>query len=395
MGFTSIGENEKVGLWRGKLNTMLTELYSTKVESPQVLTLTNITPFVPTSNYNPAPKLYVDETFAGFLNTYDPTNINADAFDRSNHYGDIDPGDISTDSDNRFVSDAEKTVWNAKEPGIGSKGTAFNKNFGTTADTVAEGDHSHTKAEIGLDLVQNLAPLDLPVSNATSIELSAKASVATTYTRVSIDAMFEDTRAIDDYLFGDVTNNAEFDTTGFLSFSGSATYYIDDTFEMHNYRLYSQVGSLSYNFVNSSITMSSGGDITSIDDILVFTSQMPHQTKLNSTAYLHVHFEQPSNADFTFDVQWRVQRNGQLKTTSWSATTTVHVNTDSVFTYSSGTLIQITKLLDIDLTGLELSSLLQFKLTRSDSESGDLELLAVDIHYECDTLGSNTQYSKS
>ena len=46
---------------------------------------------------------------------------------------------IIQDSDHRLVTDAEKATWNAKEPAI-TKNTAFNKNFGTTAGTVVEGD---------------------------------------------------------------------------------------------------------------------------------------------------------------------------------------------------------------------------------------------------------------
>lgn len=48
------------------------------------------------------------------------------------------PAIITQDANNRFVSDSEKTTWNGKEPAF-TKNTAFNKNFGTTADTVCQG----------------------------------------------------------------------------------------------------------------------------------------------------------------------------------------------------------------------------------------------------------------
>lgn len=63
---------------------------------------------------------------------------------------------ITQDASNRFTTDAEKTLWNVKEPPI-SKLSAFNKNYEATAtnikmdgtqavgtsDTIARGDHTH------------------------------------------------------------------------------------------------------------------------------------------------------------------------------------------------------------------------------------------------------------
>lgn len=46
-----------------------------------------------------------------------------------------------------------------------AKNTAFNKNFGSTTGTVSEGDHTHTKSQIGLAEVQNIkVKLDATVS---------------------------------------------------------------------------------------------------------------------------------------------------------------------------------------------------------------------------------------
>lgn len=53
-----------------------------------------------------------------------------------------------------------------------NKNTGFNKNFGTTAGTVAEGNHGHTKAQVGLSNVDNTSDLDKPISNAVATELT-------------------------------------------------------------------------------------------------------------------------------------------------------------------------------------------------------------------------------
>jgi len=50
--------------------------------------------------------------------------------------------DVTESTTKRFVSDAEKTTWNGKEPAIGAKGTAFNKDFGTAAGSVCQGNDS-------------------------------------------------------------------------------------------------------------------------------------------------------------------------------------------------------------------------------------------------------------
>ncbi len=69
------------------------------------------------------------------------------------------PSIIVQDANNRFVTDTEKAIWNGKEPAF-SKNTAFNKNFGTAAGTVCQGNdsrlsnartpttHTHTKSQI-------------------------------------------------------------------------------------------------------------------------------------------------------------------------------------------------------------------------------------------------------
>lgn len=161
------------GINRGRLNANFSELYSIKVEASQVLIKTNTVPFTPTADYHPATKVYIDQALSTWTTIYDPQAINADTFDRANHTGTQLPATIATDASNRFVTDAQITDWNQKEDNIGTKGTAFNKNFGTTTGTVAYGDHIHTKADIGLGNVDNTSDADKPVSTATAAAILA------------------------------------------------------------------------------------------------------------------------------------------------------------------------------------------------------------------------------
>ena len=114
----------------------------------------------------------------------------------------------------RWLTDAYITTWNAKEPAI-TKLTAFNKNFGTAAGTVAEGNdsrinngqtafgwgnhasagyalnsaltahinkvdnpHAVTKAQVGLGNVDNTSDANKPISTAVQTALNLKANLA-------------------------------------------------------------------------------------------------------------------------------------------------------------------------------------------------------------------------
>lgn len=177
-----LNDGETYGVIRGKINSNFLELYSGQLTSGDVLLKNNNTPYVPTNPYNPATKDYIDSSIqSNVISIYDPLSIQADAFDRGNHHSMMSAIYISQDADNRLVTDVEKNIWSNKEDSIGSKGTAFNKNFGTISGTVATGDHVHTgtyepfnaniqthiatttgnphnvtKAEVGLSLVDNI-----------------------------------------------------------------------------------------------------------------------------------------------------------------------------------------------------------------------------------------------
>ena len=107
------------GVQRGKINANFTELYSVKIESSAVLTLTNITPFSPSADYHPCTKLYADQLRTNWDSIYNPQSIVGDVFDRSNHTGTQLPESIVQDINNRFVSDNQIINWNSKEESIG------------------------------------------------------------------------------------------------------------------------------------------------------------------------------------------------------------------------------------------------------------------------------------
>ena len=83
------------------------------------------------------------------------------------------PLNITQDSTHRFVSDTEKTIWNAKEPAI---------NAGTQ-NQYWRGDKTFqilNKAAVGLDQVDNTSDINKPISTAQQVALNAKVDKTTT-----------------------------------------------------------------------------------------------------------------------------------------------------------------------------------------------------------------------
>jgi hypothetical protein len=141
---------------------------------------------------------------------------------------------------------------------------------------------------------------------------------------------------------------------------------------------------------------------SNLSDYVLVNYQLSHKWKAGSDIYPHIHWKQNSNTTPNFLIQYRWQRNSQAWTTAW---TNLKCNT-SVFTYVSGSLNQIADSATITPpSGYSLSDIIQFRILRdnsntstlftgADAYTGDAEITGVDIHFEQDTLGSRSEYSK-
>lgn len=195
---------------------------------------------------------------------------------------------------------------------------------------------------------------------------------------------------------GDVSNGnyTDIEADGSLSYKGDATIWDDLVGSLIASRLTSTSGKLNYNYDENTITMQSGGAPTNINDRLIFNHQKPHAAKTSSTFNLHIHWEQVSTNIIIWQIDYRIQHNDQLKTIAWT-TVTANTTDDNVFSYpGSGTFNQITRLVDIDWSTAALSSTLQFRLTRIDVTTGDIEATFVDGHVEYDSDGSRQEFIK-
>lgn len=195
-------------------------------------------------------------------------------------------------------------------------------------------------------------------------------------------------------------NYAQFEDDGTLKSLWNATTWDDLVWSLIARRLYTTTGRLNYNYDNNTITMQNGWDPTATADRLMFNFQYPHKgVQTNATEWtsaeqhMHIHREQVSSNKIERQLDYRIQRNWEEKETTWTSLTS-NSDDDSAFTYVSWTLNQITNLWIITVPAPSLSATVEYRLTRTDTTTGDIEAVFVDAHIKYDTMGSREQFVK-
>jgi len=196
---------------------------------------------------------------------------------------------------------------------------------------------------------------------------------------------------------GTATNYTEFETDGTIIFHGNATVFDDLRADAITIQ---QTGpGVSINASESTVEYITTSDLS---DYIFTNPQMSHQWKLGSVIYPHLHFFQTSAAIPNFLIRYRWQIDGGAKITAWSE---YKCNT-TAFSYTSGTINQICHGVGIiPPVGAGLSDIIQIRLFRdnantsgvftgSDPLAATVGVLALDIHYEKDTLGSHSEFTK-
>ncbi len=181
--------------------------------------------------------------------------------------------------------------------------------------------------------------------------------------------------------------------------------YEDKAYPLLGKRLSTNVGKVDYDWGELTVKFQPNGNFGSLNDHVGMVTELPHQAVVNGKIYPHIHWEQTSADAVVWELQYRIQDNGNAKTTSWSSSMTatsgeLAENCDNVFDYVSGTLIQISRFKDgsgnyyIDLDGIDISATIQFRLARTDSNSGNVYAEFFDFHYQIDDMGSKTEFNK-
>lgn len=129
---------------------------------------------------------------------------------------------------------------------------------------------------------------------------------------------------------------------------------------------------------------------------IYFTAQMPHRKKLGSPVYLHVHYTQTSAALPVFTAEYREYNNGEAVPGSWTTINTSDAGgSKGLFTYTSGTLLQIGAFPAIALGTESVSKNIDVILYRQDNAvTGDVLVKFIDFHFEIDSTGSSSEYTK-
>jgi len=189
-------------------------------------------------------------------------------------------------------------------------------------------------------------------------------------------------------------NYMEVEDDGTIVNHGDGTVWDDLVNSLIGRRLYSNSGKVDYDYDENALVFQPSGSITNANDRVIWSLQYPHAAIVDGEMRLHIHWEQPDATEREFTVAYRIQSNGAVKETDWTTVVVPTSAANNAFTYVSGTLNQITSLVDVDMTDAGISSTVQFRLARTDSESGNILGTFVDAHVEMDTLGSRDEYVK-
>lgn len=199
---------------------------------------------------------------------------------------------------------------------------------------------------------------------------------------------------VDPLYIGNGANRVKVGTDGTLTVEEEGTTWDDLRASLIGQKLYSNRGTVDYNYSEGAVSFSPNGDITNDDDYVLVNYQMPHAALVDGPFHFHMHWFQTDNTPREITLEYRVQSNGEPKDTTWTQIVAPTGGTADAFTYTSGTLNQITELFTLDTTGFGISAVIQVRMTRSDSVAGAIDITQLDAHYKIDSFGSSEEYIK-
>ena len=122
--------------------------------------------------------------------------------------------------------------------------------------------------------------------------------------------------------------------------------------------------------------------------------QYPHGALVDGKFELHAHWKQYSTDARTLTIKHRVVSNLTVWNDAWITTVVTLDATNALGTYVSGDFAQITPLLEVDMAGESISAMIDFKIWRTDANTGDMLVKFIDGHVEKDAMGSRERYVK-
>jgi len=207
-------------------------------------------------------------------------------------------------------------------------------------------------------------------------------------------------------IIGSDTNNVTIDRVNAVRLSGDTTVWDDLRVPLATVRASGTKPPSFDVFKGNTRAWAFSDEIEANEEKIFFQCQMPHNWKLGSNIYPHIHWspaENPAGPDNDV-VRWELEYTWASINEAFPGTSTIYVNaemgaadalkhllhhfTDGVNNYISG-------------AGKGLSSILNCRLTRAsgnvaDTYDGkDAFGIEIDFHYEIDSMGSNEEISKN
>lgn len=200
---------------------------------------------------------------------------------------------------------------------------------------------------------------------------------------------------------GTGNNYSAIEEDGTLRFEGNATVFVDELNDLLKTGTNNPSAHIVQDLSEGVLHYKNNCDLS---DYALMNVQINHYWKLGSDVEPHIHWMQDENATPNWLLQYRWQRNGQVKTANWTGQNWV----SNAYNYSANTTLnQITSFGNISPPSnySPVSDILQMRVIRdvinasnlfsgNDAYAGNASATSVDIHVECDTAGSRGIYTK-
>lgn len=196
------------------------------------------------------------------------------------------------------------------------------------------------------------------------------------------------TKVVNKRRFGSGSNYSIFESDGSLHFVGDASVWTDLSVALEP----SKQGANSkpdYDYGELGLLFPQN----KTDEVMHAVFQMPHEKKMDSDIFLHLHYVQTTSTIPVFKAEYRFYNNGGVVPSTWISTVTAST---VALPYTDGSVLNIISFPAIPPPANEtVSANLDIKLWRDDNVvTGDVLVKYIDLHYEIDTVGSREQYSK-
>jgi hypothetical protein len=164
-------------------------------------------------------------------------------------------------------------------------------------------------------------------------------------------------------------------------------------------QLDTSAGHLDYDIAELGVNFNDTSRYNDLDQIGII-AQKTHKWKAGTVLKPHIHWMQSNAAIPNMLLKWRVTNNGEA-VGSWNLAATA----SQAFIYTAGTILQISTWPEINTTGVDLSSIFDFKIYRDSSDTsgefggadpltGNWLAKEFDFHFQINSLGSREEYAK-